>query len=364
VLFDLQEMPMNEFLKKFSVLAMVVLGAPMQAFGAEAANTRSPVSVAALYEGADRHARLVEAAKKEREVTVYTVTPPSNSAPVVSAFEKKYGIKVNLWRASSDAVLSRVITEGRAGKFDVDIIENNTLENEALHREKLLQEVRSPHVKGLLPQASAPHREWVGTAINVWIAAYNTDRIKKEDLPQSYQDLLDPKWKGRLGIEANNYHWFATLASAMGEERARTLFENIVSTNGISLRKGHSLLTQLVSSGEVPFALTVYNWNVPALKSKGAPIEGLALAPVIGQFRTVALHRRAPHPNAALLFYDFMLNEGQQILAGLGEIVPSKSIDSPYTRRPIEFIDPGKALDMNDRWKKTWDEVIVNKARR
>jgi iron(III) transport system substrate-binding protein len=354
---------MNKFLRKFSLLAMVMLGASIQAVGAEPGNSRSAVSAAALYEGADRQARLIEAARKEGMVTVYTVTPPSNSAPVISAFEKKYGIKVNLWRASSDAVLARVITEGLGGKFDVDIIENNTLENEALHREKLLQEVRSPYVKSLLSQASAPHKEWVGTVINVWIAAYNTDKVKKEELPKSYQDFLDPKWKGRLGIEANNYHWFATLANAMGEERALKVFENIVSTNGISMRKGHSLLAQLVSSGEVPMALTVYNWNVPAIKSKGGPIEGLALEPVIGQFRTVALHRNAPHPNAAVLFYDFMLNEGQQILAGLGEIVPSKNIDSPYTKRPIEFIDPDKALDMSDKWKKTWDEVIVRKSR-
>lgn len=358
----LPEKCMNRFLLQAWASLGILLCAPAPASALEAAGEATAASNIALYEGADRQARLVEAAKKEGELTLYTVTPSTNSDPVVAAFTKKYGIKVNLWRASSDAVLKRVVTEARAGKFDVDIVENNTLENEALHREHLLQAVRSPYARDLLPQATASHREWAGTAINIWIAAYNTGLVQESELPKSYADLLDPKWKGRLGIEGNNSQWFATLVQAMGAQQALPLFRDIVATNGLSIRKGHSLLAALVASGEVPLSLTVYNWNVPVLEKKGAPIRGFTLKPLVGQFRTVALHKKAPHPNAGLLFYDFMLNEAQQILADLGEVVPSTRVDSPYTKQPIAFIDPSQALDLNEQWKRTWEDVILKRA--
>ena len=315
----------------------------------------------ALYEGADRDARLLEAAKKEGEVSIYYNYPNLNI--LAAAFTKKYGIKVKSWRSSSEGILQRVVSEARGGRFEVDIVQDSAQENEALHREKLLQAVKSPHLKDLMPQAIPSHQEWVGTKLNVFIMAYNTDNVKKEELPKSYQDLLDPKWKGRLGIEANNHHWFATLTHAMGEQQAQKLFENIISTNGVSIRKGHSLLTQLVASGEVPLSLTVYDWNIGPLKQNGAPIDGFALQPTVAQFDSMAVHKRAPHPNAALLFYDFVLSdEGQQLIADTSAIPASKKFDSPYTKLRLQFVDPGKVLDMNDAWKKTWDEVIVKKA--
>jgi iron(III) transport system substrate-binding protein len=316
----------------------------------------------ALYEGADRQARLVEAAKKEGEVTVYYIYP--NLDILAAAFTKKYDIKVKLWRSSSEGILQRVVSEARGNRFDVDIVQNSAQENEALHREKLLQAVKSPYLKDLVPAASPAHKDWVGTKINVFILAYNTNKIKKEDLPKSYQDFLDPRWKGRLGIEANNHHWFATLTNAMGEQQALKLFDNIVSANGISVRKGHSLLTQLVASGEVPLSLTVYDWNIGPLKQKGAPIDGFVLQPTIAQFDTMAVPKRAPNPNAALLFYDFVLSdEGQKLIAATGAIPVSKKFDSPFTRLPLYFVDPGKALDMNDAWKKTWEDVVIKRSK-
>ncbi|GAA4336713.1 extracellular solute-binding protein [Pigmentiphaga soli] len=350
---------MNRFVVKLGAalgLAVCLQGA---ALGAQPAADGASL---ALYGGPDRQARLLQAARKEGELTLYTVTPGPNSDPIIAAFTRKYGIKVNVWRASSDAVLKRVVTEAQGSRFDVDVIENNTLENEALHREGLLQAVESPYAADLLPQATAPHREWAGTVINVWIGAYNTELIKAQDLPKSYSDLRDPKWKGKLGIEGNNYQWFATLTQAMGGQPAVQLFRDIVDTNGLSVRKGHSLLANLVASGEVPLSLTVYNWNVPTLEKKGAPIRGFTMSPLVGQFRTVALSKKAPHPAAGLLFYDFMLNEAQPMLADLGELVPSKRVDSPYTRQPITFVDPGQALDMNERWKRTWDDVVLKRG--
>src|ERR1700754_2295707 len=149
------------------------------------------------------------------------------------------------------------MVEYRGGRFEVDAIETSAAEMESLHREKLLVEVKSPHLADIVPPALRPHREWVGDRLNIIAAGYNTDLIKKADAPKTYEDLLDPRWKGKLGIEADDAVWFGALANAMGEEKAVRLFRDIVRINGLSVRKGHTLLANLVVSREVPYSLTL-----------------------------------------------------------------------------------------------------------
>src|SRR3989441_6721192 len=98
-----------------------------------------------LYKGADREKRILEGAKKEREVVVYTSLNLKDSVPIVEVFERKYGVKVQLWRSSSEKVLQRAIAEARAGRFACDILETNGSEIEAMYRERLLGECYSPH---------------------------------------------------------------------------------------------------------------------------------------------------------------------------------------------------------------------------
>ena len=333
------------------LLAIATLGA---------AQTASPRDLA-LYQGADRHDKLVEAAKKEGELSVYHVYP--NLPVVMAAFTKKYGIKIKAWRSGSEAVLQRLIGETRGGRFEVDIVQNNAPEAEAAQREKLLQEVWSPFLKDLVPAATPTHKAWAGITLDVWTAAYNTQAVKREDLPRSYQDLADPKWKGRLAIEANNHVWFGTLLNELGEEQGTKLFNAIIAGNGISARKGHSVLTNLVASGDIPFALTVYSWNPEQLKKKGAPIEGLALQPVIAQASTIAMTRRSANPASALLFIDFMLGEGQKLLHEADFVPASRLITHSLSAVPMKMVDPARALDLQDKWLKNFDEMIVKKAK-
>jgi iron(III) transport system substrate-binding protein len=348
---------------RLSVAVMLTSMGAALASAAEPGKRPSSVSEIALYQGDDRHAYLVEAAKKEGELSLYHSLPIEDMSIVTAAFTKKYGIKVKTWRAGSETILQRIMNEARAGRQEVDVVENNSPENEALRQEKLLQEVRSPYHKDLIPLAVPPHREWVGNTIAVTVAAYNTAKVKKEELPKTYQDLLHPRWQGRLGIEGDNNPWFGTLVQNLGEQQGLKLFSEIVAANGMSLRKGHSLLANLVVSGEVPLALTVYGVKIEQLKQKGAPVDWFVLPPSIGQFKTVAMLKKSPHPNAAVLFYDFMLNEGQMLLANNAQVVTSAKIDSVFRKLPLKFIDPVQALDMNEKWIKTWDEVILKKPR-
>src|SRR5437016_4981561 len=159
----------------------------------------------ATYQGPDRTQRLVAGAKKEGTFTIYTSATVDDMAALTAAFEKKYGIKALVWRASSENIIQRAATEARGGRFDVDVFETDGVAMEAIHREKLLQEVRSPYIGELIPAAIPAHKEWIGDRVQIFTAAYNSKLVKTADLPKRYEDLLDPKWKGKLGIEANDH---------------------------------------------------------------------------------------------------------------------------------------------------------------
>ncbi len=215
----------------------------------------------ARYEGADRMEKIVAAARKEGTLTLYTTIAEKDLPAIIKPFEQKYAIKVNVWRAGTDKVLQRTVTEAQAKKYDVDAIHYGSPEMEALSREKILQPVDSPVQKDLMPGAVPKHHEWTATILSVWVQAYNTQLVKKEELPKTYQDLLDPKWKGKLGIESKNDDWFATVVHQLGgEEKGLAFFRELVAKNGISPRHGHTLLNNMVVSGEVPLALTLYNY--------------------------------------------------------------------------------------------------------
>lgn len=327
------------------------------------AQTAEAAAKVAMYQGADRTQRLTEGAKREGVLTVYNSAPVDDMAVVTAAFEAKYGVKVRVWRSSSENVLQRAVAEARGGRFDVDIVETNAPEMESLHREKLLQEVKSPYFADLIAPAVLPHREWIGTRLNIFVAAYNTRLLKKEDLPRTYEDLLNQKWKGKLGIEADDLDWFAGVVGALGETDGVKLFRNIVTTNGISIRKGHTLLTNLVVSGEIPLALTVYEYKAQQLKHRGAPIDWLAIPPAVARFQGVGLARHAPHPNAGVLFFDFMLTDAQQLLLKRDFVPTSRKVESPFSKIPVRLIDPKVVLDENAKWDRLYKETFTNQSR-
>ena len=319
----------------------------------------APLAELASYEGPDRLERLVEGARREGAIAIYTSAQTSDLGPVVEAFETKYGIRASIWRAGSEAVLNRALQEARAGRHTADVIETNGPELESLHREQILQAVRSPHHADLIEPAIRAHGEWVGTRLNVFVQAYNTKLVTKEELPRTWEDLLDPRWKGKLGIEQEDSDWLAGIFGEIGEERGERIFRRIVAANGVSVRKGHTLLTQLVASGEVPLALTVYNYKAEQLRREGAPIDWFTIGNAIARPNGVGVSRQAPHPHAALLFYDFELSEEGQAIIASREFVPtSRRIDTPLNKVPMTFVDARVSIDEYDKWKNLYTELF------
>ena len=313
----------------------------------------------ALYTGADRMEKLIAGAKKEGTLNIYTSLQTVDIGKLGTVFEKKYGVKVIPWRAGSENIVSRAVQEARANRNTVDVIETNGPELESMHRENILQAVKSPHLADLIAPAVLPHGEWMGTRLNVFVQAYNTRQVKKADLPKTWEDLANPKWKGKIGIEQEDSDWLAGVFADIGDARARKVFKDIVTTNGISVRKGHTLLSQLVVSGEVPLALTIYNYKAEQLKKQGAPIDWFVMGNAIARPNGIAVARKAPHPHAAVLFYDFELSpEGQQIIANLEFVPTSKKIDTPLNKVPMKFVDAKVAIDEYDKWKGLYRQLF------
>src|SRR5437016_11110052 len=143
----------------------------------------------ATYQGADRSQKILEGAKKEGTLTIYSSATVEDMTTLTTAFTKKYGIKTQVWRASSENIIQRASTEARGGRFDVDVFETDGVAMEAIHREKLLQEVRSPYIGDLIPAATPAHKQWIGDRVQIFTAAYNTRLVKTADLPKRYEDL-------------------------------------------------------------------------------------------------------------------------------------------------------------------------------
>jgi len=210
-----------------------------------------------------------------------------------------------------------------------------------------------------MPQALRPHGEWVASRLNIFSAAYNTNLVKKEEVPKRYEDLKDPSWKGRLAIEADDGDWFATIVTKMGRDKGVELFRDIVRTNGISVRKGHTLLSNLVVAGEVPLALTVYSYKPEQQKREGAPIEPLYLPPVVALAYGPAVAKCAPHPYAAALYNEFMLGEAQEIFAKRDMAVTNPKIPSMPPGLELTLIDPADMLDNRAKWDELWTNTVI-----
>jgi len=315
------------------------------------------------YEGGERLQKVLPLARKEGTLTLYTSFAEKDLPPLLGAYEKRYGIKVQVWRSASEKVLQRAVIETRAGRYDADAIHTSALEMEAMVRENVLQPVAPPQGVALLQGALRPHRGWIATYLSFWVQAYNTRLIRKEELPRTWQDLLDPKWKGKLGIEARVPEWYAAIVMDMGEEKGLRFWRELVARNGISVRGGHTLLNNLVIAGDVPVALTMYQYIAEGAKRKGAAEDWFVLEPAIGRMSGVGIARHAQHPNAALLFYDFMLtHEAQQLLLTLDYVPTLASLPSPLAKRRYTLVDPASAMDEHDKWQKSFDEIIVKRS--
>lgn len=332
------------------LLAVAAPHASAQAF-ADLASDDSP----------SRHQRLVAAAQKEGSLTLYT----SNAAPTIQMlsadFEKRHGVRVNVWRASSAKVLQRMTAEKMADRWDFDAVSVSSPELEALYREKLLQEVNSSSHKEMMEGTMPAHRGWAPQFINVFVQAYNTSAIKKQDLPKRWSDLLDARWRGKLGVEAKAGEWYCSLLKSLGEQTGGELFRQIAARNGFSVRHGNSVLAGMVVSGEVPLALAVYSHMIDEARQQGAPVDWFAIDPMVGRSNGIGVSRKPPHPHAALLFYEYAISDAQPLMLKMNYLSPVKKLASPLRGAKMLFVDPAADSAEVERCDSVYDALLKMK---
>ncbi len=304
------------------------------------------VLAVASYQGADRTERMIAEARKEGELMLYSSITQEDQLRLAADFKRRYGITVKSWRGSQANILQRV---------------------EVLARAKLLQRMNSPFVEQeLLPETMPTHGEWAPDRLNLLVYAYNTDAVKPADVPKSWQDLLGPKWKGRIGMESTNVEWFAALIDSLGEKPGLDLFRRM-GDNGVAVRTGHTHSTGLVIAGEIPVMLGVYSHDVDRMKVKGAPVNWFVLPPAVVLPSAVAVSRRAPHPNAAALFCDYMLTEGQRFYTEVHRVPANRNYDTPVRRlvrerQAVKIVNAQEAIDDYEKWHDLYKRIIVDRS--
>jgi iron(III) transport system substrate-binding protein len=311
---------------------------------------------------AQREARLLPLAKAEGEVAVYSTAPPEDNKAITDAFEARYGVPVKLWRGKSEDILQRTLQEASAGQRLVDALVNTGEGLESTQREGLLQKIESPWRDTLIPEASPAHGEWIGFYLAPMVQFYNTNLVRKSELPKAWADLADPKWKGKLGVESADSDWLQQVVDTLGREKGLAIFADIAK-NRVSVRRGHSLLANLVTAGEVPFALTAYQFTTEQIRASGAPVDWYTIGPAISPQVGVGLAKQPPHPNAAALFADFVAGPGQDVLAKRAFVASRKDIfaKAGFPMKVEDAATAAAVVDGEAEWDATFKRLFGGK---
>ena len=264
---------------------------------------------------------MIEAAKNEAKMSFYTTMTLSQSKKVVDAFQKKYPfIAPELFRGGGDEVLNRIQTEARGGLYAWDVVSTRGDSVLTLEESKLLAPYRSPETKFIDKDMVDDEGYWTAYYVNPYVLGYNTNLVKQEDVPKTYEQLLDPKWKGKkISIDDSAYGLLAGLMRAWGKEKAIEYFKKLAAQEPV-VQRGNTNRVQLTMAGEFPLIIA-YAPTIQRETSKGHPMDWVPLEPVPVQVNPMMLAAKAPHPNAGKLFMNYSISkEGQELLRSRNRI--------------------------------------------
>ncbi len=276
--------------------------------------------------GASAPSASIDGARQEGKVVWYSVV--NESGDLAKEFEKKYPfIKVDVLRLSNPRVLARILTETQAHRYGYDVVRANAFTMNALMEKGLVGAYDSPERKAYHPGWKDARGFWTSTDENVFVVGYNTRLVSQAEAPRDWSDLLDPKWKGSIGMEPSDFELYAGLEKKWGAGRAAAFFKEL-SRQDLQFRTGHTLLAQLVVAGEMKLGI-VFAHRVEAMKSQRAPIEWVStMDPIISSLGVISLASKPEHPNAAKLLIDYVLSrEGQRYLQSGNRVASRIDID-------------------------------------
>jgi iron(III) transport system substrate-binding protein len=266
---------------------------------------------------AQRKAVIEEGARKEGEVIWYTSMSLTDFPKIVGAFEKTAPyVKVRTNRLSQSSIMPKIDTEARAGRSLVDVVASAPMEMWELKQKGHSASYLSPELKAFPAGSFDPQGYWSSTEVTPLVLAFNSSLVRSEEAPRSYQDLLLPRWRGKMNFGSDEYAWYSVMLDGMGKTKGLE-FMKALARQQLHIPGGSSIMRlQLMLAGESAIAIAARGRRATEYKEKGAPIDYRLLDPYPGEPNGLALMRRAAHPYASVLFIDWMLSEeGQTVLA-------------------------------------------------
>ena len=242
---------------------------------------------------------------------------------------------------------SELLPKLAPAKYFADVIQGNAFTLFLLGKRGHLEPYASPEARSFPDSYRDPAGTWVAAYLQLNVIGYNTKLIPRSDAPKGYEDLLAPKWKGKMGLDDKQYIWFDGLLKAMGREKGLA-YTRKLATQAIHFRSGNTLLANLLAAGEFGLLINARPDSIDELKQKGAPVEWVAPRPTTANVLPIAIAKNAQHPNAGKLFMDYMLSEeGQKRLSAMGRTVarPGIAAANPRLSQGLEIAvnDPGMA---------------------
>ena len=274
-------------------------------------------------------ASVEEFAKAEGEVVFYSSLNNEQIVTLREAFQKKYPfLKVDFFRGTSDRVLQKIITEAQAGRHSVDVFSSAGFQLYSL-KEKGLTASHTVEEPAVFPKGFRDAEgHWTNLHSLYLSMGYNTMLIATQGAPKRYEDLLEPKWKGKIGFNIRDVEWFVNMLRLKGRESGLDFMRKLAAQRP-SYYEAHNLLAQLLAAGEFAAVVDTYAHILAREKARGAPVQWVLVEPVITYLHPVAIARSSPHPNSGRLFINFLLSrEGQTMLSAQGRI-PSRSDVEP-----------------------------------
>jgi iron(III) transport system substrate-binding protein len=201
---------------------------------------------------------------------------------------------------------------------------------------------------------------WTASDLQFFIAAWNTNLVKKEEEPKSYDDFLHPRWKGRLIAEPRDLEMLLAFAKYRfkSDEKAIEFWKKIAAQN-VEFHKGHSQLAELLVAGQAAACLTCYSHHYPSRIKKGAPLTYM-LTDGVASINATAIFKDAPHPKTALLFARWIASEEGQTVMAKGGRTPAHPKVEPVDKTRTEKIYAISVADLKEfpKYEKIWKEIF------
>jgi iron(III) transport system substrate-binding protein len=315
---------------------------------------------------------LIAAAKKEGEVVWYTTQIVSQLVrPVTAAFEKKYpGIKVRATRANAAQTAVKILNESKAGRVQSDIFDGTTTVV-PLKKEGYVLKWLPESAKAYPASLKDPDGFWVACNLFVITPGFNTSLVPRGSEPRTYQDLLNPKWRGKMAwngfpTSSGVGGFVGTVLTEMGKEKGTAYLRALGKQKIANLRGSAREVLDQVIAGEYAIALQIFNHHTVISAKKGAPVDWIKMEPATVTLSTVSVHKNAPHPNAAKLLAEYIISkEGQEVFRRSNYLPAHPEVPAAVpTLKPAEgkfrahFFTPEQTEDHMPQWHKVSDEFF------